>query len=78
MENTKKFLQSLNVFTLAVSLGGFESLAEHPASMTHAQVSAEEKEKHGIMDNFVRLSVGIEDIEDLVDDLDQALKVAFE
>ena len=78
IENAKKFLQSLKVFTLAVSLGGFESLAEHPASMTHAQVSAEEKVMHGITDNFVRLSVGIEDVEDLIGDLDQALIIAFE
>jgi len=77
MDEAKRFLQNLKVFTLAVSLGGFESLAEHPASMTHAQVSVEEKQLHGIKDNFIRMSIGIENEEDLINDLDQALKAAF-
>ena len=77
IEITKKFLMRLKVFTLAVSLGGFESLAEHPISMTHKSVSAEEKELNGITDGFVRLSVGLEDEEVLTQDLDQALRNAF-
>merc|ERR1712242_7575 len=77
MENTKVFLQNLKVFTLAESLGGFESLAEHPGVMTHASVPANEREILGIGDNFIRLSVGIEDEAALVHDLDQALKAAF-
>jgi len=77
MENAKVFLQNLKVFTLAESLGGFESLAEHPAVMTHASVPANERELLGIGDNFIRLSVGIEDEAALVADLDQALKAAF-
>jgi cystathionine gamma-lyase len=62
---------------LAESLGGFESLAELPSKMTHASVPAEEREKIGITDNLIRLSVGIEDKEDLIKDLDQALKKAI-
>merc|ERR1739848_516288 len=72
-----KFLSSLKVFTLAESLGGFESLAEHPAVMTHASVPADKRKKLNIGDNFIRLSVGIEDEASLVADLDQALKAAF-
>ena len=71
------FLKSLKVFILAVSLGGYESLAEHPSGMTHCLVSQEEKNELGIADNFVRLSVGLEDPDRLVGDLDQALKVAY-
>ncbi|KAL4235449.1 hypothetical protein ACF0H5_007085 [Mactra antiquata] len=70
------FLKSLKVFTLAESLGGFESLAELPSVMTHASVPAHERAKLGINDNLVRLSVGIEDEQDLIDDLDNALKAA--
>lgn len=66
----------LQIFTLAESLGGFESLAELPATMTHASVPAEHRIKLGITDNLIRLSVGIEDVEDLIQDLDQALKKA--
>jgi len=72
----KTFLSSLKIFTLAESLGGYESLAEHPAIMTHASVSAPEREELGIHDNLVRLSVGIEDADDLIDDIDQALAQA--
>jgi methionine-gamma-lyase len=70
------FLDSLKVFKLAVSLGSTESLAEHPASMTHAGVPAHVKEETGITEGFVRLSVGLEHPEDLVEDLTQAWKIA--
>jgi cystathionine beta-lyase len=63
----------LKVFTLAESLGGVESLAGHPASMTHASIPKEEREKVGVTDNLIRLSVGIEHVDDLLDDLEQAL-----
>jgi cystathionine gamma-lyase len=69
----RKFLESLKLFTLAESLGGVESLVNHPAIMTHASLPAEKRAELGIEDNFVRLSVGIEDINDLIADLDQAL-----
>ncbi|SHE58776.1 cystathionine gamma-lyase [Psychroflexus salarius] len=68
-----KFLERLKVFTLAESLGGVESLAGHPASMTHASIPKPEREKLGIVDSLIRLSVGIEDDTDLVADLDHAL-----
>nr|XP_009935694.1 PREDICTED: cystathionine gamma-lyase [Opisthocomus hoazin] len=71
------FLKSLKVFALAESLGGYESLAEHPAIMTHASVPKEDREALGISDTLIRLSVGLEDEEDLLEDLDQALKAAF-
>lgn len=74
LEDTVKVVSSLKVFTLAESLGGVESLAGHPASMTHASIPKEEREKTGVVDSLIRLSVGIEDIEDLKADLDQALK----
>jgi cystathionine beta-lyase/cystathionine gamma-synthase len=61
------------VFALAESLGGVESLIGHPASMTHASVPPELRQKMGLTDSLIRLSVGIEDIEDLIEDLDQAL-----
>lgn len=70
---SNKFLKQLSLFTLAESLGGVESLIEHPAIMTHASVPVEERNKLGISDNFIRISVGIEDIEDLKTDLKQAL-----
>jgi methionine-gamma-lyase len=68
-----RFLNSLQLFKLAVSLGSTESLAEHPASMTHAEMNAEEKMRVGITDKMVRLSIGVEHPEDLVADLQQAL-----
>jgi len=74
LENTKKFFKNLKIFILAESLGGFESLAEVPALMTHASVPLEDRVKLGIGDNLVRLSVGLEDADDLIQDLDQALK----
>ncbi|KAF4795095.1 cystathionine gamma-lyase-like protein [Turdus rufiventris] len=64
------------VFTVGFSLGGFESLAAHPATMSHASLSPELKEHLGITENLIRLSVGLEDEEDLLQDLDQALKAA--
>jgi cystathionine beta-lyase len=67
------FLQRLRIFTLAESLGGVESLIEHPALMTHAAIPANHRQKIGIEESMVRISVGIEDVEDLMDDLDQAL-----
>lgn len=68
------FLENLKVFTLAESLGGVESLANHPAMMTHASIPAEKRLEIGITDDLVRLSVGIEDIQDLIDDLKQAFE----
>lgn len=68
-----KFLESTKIFTLAESLGGVESLANHPVSMSHASIPEEERLKIGITDSLIRLSIGIEDIEDLLADLDQAL-----
>ena len=70
----KAMLDSLRVISLAESLGGVESLASHPASMTHASVPAERRALLGLTDGMVRLSVGIEDVEDLLADLDQALR----
>jgi cystathionine gamma-lyase len=68
-----RFLENCKLFTLAESLGGVESLVDHPAIMTHASVPAETRRALGIYDNLVRLSVGIEDLTDLKDDLDFAL-----
>ena len=72
-EDAILFLEKLRIFTLAESLGGVESLANHPALMTHASIPEEKRKEIGITDDLVRLSVGIEDIEDLIDDLKQAL-----
>jgi cystathionine gamma-lyase len=74
VDDTRRFLQRCALFTLAESLGGVESLIEHPAIMTHASVPAEVRAQLGIGDTLVRLSVGIEDVGDLVADLDQALR----
>ena len=71
-EQTIKFLEKLHFFTLAESLGGVESLCGHPATMTHASIPVEEREKSGVTDSLIRLSVGIEDIDDLIDDLKNA------
>jgi cystathionine beta-lyase len=68
-----KIVEHLKIFTLAESLGGVESLAGHPASMTHASIPKEEREKTGVVDSLIRLSVGIEDAQDLIEDLSQAL-----
>ena len=68
-----KIIENLKVFTLAESLGGVESLVGHPASMTHASIPKVEREKSGVVDSLIRLSVGIEDAQDLIDDLEQAI-----
>ena len=68
-----KIVENLKLFTLAESLGGVESLAGHPASMTHASIPKEEREKSGVVDALIRLSVGIEDAQDLIDDLANAI-----
>ena len=73
LEVSKSFLEKTKIFSLAESLGGVESLIEHPALMTHASVPAEIREKIGITDGLIRLSVGIESVEDLIEDIDQAL-----
>ena len=74
-EQAFKVASSFKVFALAESLGGVESLIGHPASMTHASIPKEEREKVGVTDSLLRLSVGIEDIEDLIADIEQALTV---
>lgn len=74
LAESQQFLEKVKIFSLAESLGGVESLIEHPAIMTHASVPAENRKTLGISDNLVRLSVGIEDTEDLLWDLEQALK----
>lgn len=74
LKETRKFLENVQIFSLAESLGGVESLVNHPAIMTHASVPAETRKKLGISDSLVRLSVGIETLEDLKDDLESALK----
>ncbi len=73
LERTRRFLERVELFTLAESLGGVESLIEHPAIMTHASIPHVQRELLGISDSLVRLSVGIEDADDLIADLDQAL-----
>lgn len=72
-ENTKRVLSSTKVFALAESLGGVESLINHPATMTHASIPREERIKNGLSDALIRLSVGIEDVEDLINDLNEAI-----
>ncbi|WP_033959772.1 cystathionine gamma-synthase [Psychroserpens jangbogonensis] len=72
-EEAIKIIEGLKIFTLAESLGGVESLAGHPASMTHASIPKEEREKTGVVDSLIRLSVGIEDEDDLIADLKQAI-----
>lgn len=71
IENSRKFLENVKIFMLAESLGGVESLIEHPAIMTHASIPKEEREKIGLTDNLIRLSVGIEEIDDLISDLER-------
>lgn len=73
IDNTYKIASSFKVFTLAESLGGVESLINHPATMTHGSVPKEAREKVGVVDNLLRLSVGVEDVEDLIEDIKQAL-----
>jgi cystathionine gamma-lyase len=73
LAGSRRFLESVQIFTLAESLGGVESLVNHPAIMTHASVPEESRGALGISDTLVRLSVGIEDTDDLLDDLESAL-----
>ena len=73
LKDAFKIVENLKVFTLAESLGGVESLSGHPASMTHASIPKVEREKTGVVDALIRLSVGIEDQDDLIEDLEQAL-----
>lgn len=75
IEDAKKVLENLHYFALAESLGGVESLCGHPATMTHASIPKEEREKVGLLDSLIRLSVGIEDAEDLIEDLKNALNL---
>ena len=72
-EETKRVLSSTRLFSLAESLGGVESLISHPASMTHASIPREERIKNGLSDALIRISVGIEDADDLIADLQQAI-----
>ena len=72
-ETSKKIAENLELFTLAESLGGVESLCCHPASMTHASIPPEERKKSGLVESLLRLSVGIEDVDDLIDDLNNAI-----
>ncbi|MBK9732415.1 MAG: cystathionine gamma-synthase [Chitinophagaceae bacterium] len=73
MEDAIKVLSGTKLFSLAESLGGVESLIGHPASMTHASIPKEEREKNGLVDSLIRLSVGVEDIDDLMEDIQQAI-----
>ncbi len=76
LDYARRVLERLHIFALAESLGGVESLIEHPAIMTHASVPSERRKAAGISDSLIRLSAGIEEFEDLKDDLDQALTSA--
>jgi len=78
LEQAKKLVASTRLFALAESLGGVESLIEHPAAMTHASVPAEIRAELGISDGFIRISVGVEDADDLIADLDQAISIAVQ
>jgi len=73
IENATKLMESVHLFSLAESLGGVESLINHPASMTHASIPKEERIKNGLSDSLIRLSIGVEDADDLIEDLEQAL-----
>ncbi|HFB61850.1 MAG TPA: cystathionine beta-lyase, partial [Bacteroidetes bacterium] len=74
LSSAKEFVQNLKLFALAESLGGVESLIELPALMTHASVPAEDRNKLGISDTLIRISVGVEDSDDLIGDIENALK----
>jgi cystathionine beta-lyase len=73
LDDARRVLERCRIFALAESLGGVESLIEHPAIMTHASVPVEQRRRAGISDSFIRLSVGVEEFEDLRDDLEEAL-----
>jgi cystathionine beta-lyase/cystathionine gamma-synthase len=74
VEHARRIVERVRLFQLAESLGGVESLIGHPASMTHASVPADIRREMGLTDSLVRLSVGIEEVEDLIEDLEQAMK----
>lgn len=76
LQNGKKFIDSLKLFSLLANVGDARSLVIHPASTTHAQLTAEQRQKANVPDDLIRLSIGLEDIDDIIDDLDQALKAA--
>jgi cystathionine gamma-lyase len=76
IEAARTLLSNTKLFSLAESLGGVESLINHPASMTHASIPREERIKNGLSDTLIRLSVGIEDAGDLIDDLNHAIQLA--
>jgi len=73
LNDALEVVKKVEIFSLAESLGGVESLIGHPATMTHASIPKEEREKSGVVDSLIRLSVGVEDFDDLIDDLKQAL-----
>jgi cystathionine beta-lyase/cystathionine gamma-synthase len=73
LDKATQLMESVELFALAESLGGVESLINHPASMTHASIPKEERVKNGLVDSLIRLSIGVEDVEDLIADLTQAL-----
>ncbi len=73
LEDALSVVKKVEIFSLAESLGGVESLIGHPATMTHASIPKAEREQSGVVDSLIRLSVGIEDVEDLIQDLTQAL-----
>jgi len=73
LEDALSVVKKVEIFSLAESLGGVESLIGHPATMTHASIPKAEREQSGVVDSLIRLSVGIEDVEDLIEDLTQAL-----
>jgi cystathionine gamma-lyase len=76
LERTKRIMERFKVFTLAESLGGVESLVNHPGIMTHASIPKEVREAGGVVDNLIRFSVGVENVEDLIADLEQAFAEA--
>ena len=73
LDDALAILKKVEIFALAESLGGVESLIGHPATMTHAAIPKEERTKTGVVDSLIRLSVGVEDVEDLIADLEKAL-----
>ncbi len=73
LENARKVVEGVRIFSFAESLGGVESLIGHPVTMTHASVPVEKRNQMGLTDGIVRLSVGVEDVEDLIEDLRDAL-----
>jgi cystathionine beta-lyase len=73
LKDALSVVKKVEIFSLAESLGGVESLIGHPATMTHASIPKAEREQSGVVDSLIRLSVGIEDVEDLIQDLTQAL-----